>query len=130
MPTKVPPWMANLLHAAAKNMTFYGKNFFGYRAYGLDDQFWLKVYPIPSEIYGGKDDGKRITYRFRVELLPILREFNGMPQVAWDTDAREVVVHGRVQGNNMVLRIMENPPDDQDADQVINTVNGGTRPKK
>lgn len=119
--------MSQLLQVAAKSVTFYGKSYFGYRAYGMDDGFWIKVYPIPSEIYGGSEDGKRVVYRFRMELSLLVREFDAMPSVTWETDQGEIVFHGRVHGNDVVLRIMEHAPDDQPPDEIIDTIRGGTR---
>jgi hypothetical protein len=127
MDNKLPDWLKDLLDRIATSIKFYGKNFFGYRIYGGKDYYKVKIYPIPSEIYGGKDDGKRITCPFRLDISNLTPVFDNLISVYWDTDSRETVLEGDLADRSVTIWVMENPPEDQNPDELIDTLNGGTR---
>lgn len=93
------------------------------------DQWEVTIFVSQTETIGGEYDGKRTSSRFSVDLMSLSALFSEVRQFSWqalsmgddDDLGPHVTLEGRVQGNDVWLRIVAEPPPQFQVGRIADT---------
>ena len=93
-----------------------------------DDCYEVWAYPTVQEIVGGKNDGETIWSGFHFNLSVLLEEVEAEAlsvSTRMANDPPELVVEGKFRGQEVLLHVCLEPPEDVEATEIIDL----TRPE-
>lgn len=96
-----------------------------------DQEWFLRIYIVPVEVYKGEHDGEKISSAFKVRVDDVLKLFdqneNG-PSATFDSGHSDVGAHlelmGDVKGQLLILQYLLHAPDDTEHDGQIDLETG------
>lgn len=81
------------------------------------DHYHIYVFPCVRELVGGAQDGAQLYASFVVDLKKLMRCFDKVPKLFFDTETRGgmpfVIAFGRVKGIKCDISVMPCPPPNQ-----------------
>lgn len=86
-PARSPGWMRKL--SATVNRALQPMEPIALLSWQWDEprkrgDYWLiSMYPTPTEIVGGREDGRVFVGPFALDLAPVVAEFDSMPTIRW-----------------------------------------------
>lgn len=125
-----PAWIDELVAGVLPAMTPQADGFLGPLGFcwcepgiidNLDASWRLCLYPTPNACVGGPQDGAHYVYGFRLDLLQIMRLFQAISAVEWNTphgyngdlDGPEISLKGTFKDVEVWLRVFNMPPYDE-----------------
>jgi hypothetical protein len=98
------------------------------------DTWVVLLYPAANELLGGEYDGERTIVGFMLNTAKIVSEFDEVGQHFWkapvtwtdDYECPEWSCKGKVNGNEVWLRIFAHPPSDATPSLLVNPETGAT----
>jgi hypothetical protein len=92
----------------------------------------LVVYPTPVELVGGAEDGTVVVPGFVLDLHALLAAFEHVTALQWcahgfgpsDPDGPCVSLEGLYQGHEVWLRVLAEPPEDEEPSLHLKTSAG------
>ncbi len=97
----------------------------GYRWLNEADEFWeVTVHSTPVELVGGAVDGEIVYPLFSLDLLGLSSCFDEVTDFRWHahdlspqaSDGPHLTVEGVYQGHSVWLRVLSEPPEDEEPD--------------
>ncbi len=84
----------------------------------------MLVYPIPVQLVGGAEDGAIVSPGSSMDLRQIAFAFDKVVTQEWSVyhhlDGPEVLIEGVYQGQEVILRILAQAPDDEEPGMLLN----------
>jgi hypothetical protein len=89
----------------------------------------LLVYPTPVELVGGEEDGAIVIAGFALDVHDLLAAFDQVTSLQWyahgfgpyDRDGPHVSLEGMYQGHEVWLRVLAEPPEDEEPGLQLDT---------
>lgn len=124
-----PLWVERLLQAFLRSVEWTSlktptHQTFTYKCQNIDGTWEISVSPWLHEIYGGKHDGAIKLPLYEMNLLEIMKEFNKVEFVGFDTDRLEATIDGEINMSWVSFRFRRLPPIPTNIRKKINIYTG------
>jgi hypothetical protein len=128
-----PAWMEALVDVVAECLNPHSPmGPLGFRYLEEDAHGELVVYPTPVELVGGAEDGTVVVPGFALDLHALLAAFEHVTALQWcahgfgpsDPDGPCVSLEGIYQGHEVWLRVLAEPPEDEEPGLHLDTSAG------
>lgn len=127
--TDLPDWLRAAIETACSSFELGAPGNIGWSVLFGRDGWEAWIYPTEVEMVGGDRDGEHLLPGLHaVRLSEIVELFDEPPDLSWflcSAEITEVSIEGHVQGHDVWLHIMEEPPEDAGATAKFD-VNSGT----
>lgn len=114
--SNLPGWLQPVIEAIPNLYELGLPGRIGWSAYFGREGWEIYIYPEAVEMVGGPADGEELIPSPRaVRLSEVIDLFDGLPSIDWCHSWKEITeisVEGKVQGNDLWLHFMEEPPED------------------
>ncbi len=127
-----PLWLAAFMNRVASHLHAFdclspmGCHYF------LEDDIWeVTLFCSATELVGGEQDGKMTYSRFHTDVAGVVIEFTSVEAIEWqncsigidDDLGAHLGIRGRVQNQELWLRILAKPPRDFGCGRIADLVN-------
>lgn len=130
MSQQPPAWMESLVAVVSDCIEAHSAmGPLGFRYREEEEIGELIVYPTPVELRGGTTDGTVVLAGFSLDLQALGAAFEQVVGVHWcahgfgphDLEGAHVSIEGIYQGHNVWLRVLADPPEDEEPGLQLDT---------
>ena len=131
-----PMWIMMLIRAAHGAMQSGVPLNLGYRFQSMHEETQLIVFPLPSTVDGGRDDGLRLSPFFEFDVLRIAEEFNSLNELSmrstseYNLEGSEFRISGLFQNRPVLLRVLSDPPPSAPSHTSVDGITGEVQLRK
>ena len=133
---KPPRWAIELMGAVHAAMQSGVKIDLGYRLKPVQDVLQLLLFPLPSMVHGGREDGLRVIPFFSLDIFQVADAFNSINDLSmqsaskYNTEGSEFRILGLYQNRPVLLRVLSDPPPSAPSYMSVDGITGEVRPRK